>query len=85
MNNHETNKMYICITACINTHQLEVSTETITSLEEVSPMLSISDNRAYGSHRIYNMEKIIEINSMGETEQVYTKTPNNNGEWCELY
>ena len=81
--NSELNKMYICITECINTHQLEISTETISSLEEAKKW--IADNRAYDSHRIYNMEKIIEINSQGETEQVYTKTPNSNGEWNELF
>lgn len=81
--NSESKKMYVCITECINTHHLEVSENPIQSLEEAKKW--IADNRAYGSHKIYNMEKIIEINSRGETEQVYTKTPNSNGEWGELY
>lgn len=81
--NNESNKTYVCITECINTHHLAISDTPIRSLEEAKKW--IADNRAYGSYRIYNIEKIVEINIRGETEQVYTKTPNSNGEWRELY
>lgn len=81
--NQEQNKTFICITECINTHHLEISENPIHSLEDAKQW--IADNRAYGSHRIYNMEKIIEINSQGETEQVYTKTPNSEGNWGTLW
>lgn len=81
--NNESNKTYICITECINTGHIAVSSESITTLEEAKEW--INDNSAEGSYRIHNFEKIIEINEAGETEQVYMRRPEYCGDWYHLW
>ena len=76
---NKSNKTYVCITECINTGHLEISSETIVTLEEAKTW--ISENCASGSYRNHNFDKILEISNSGNVEQVYFRRPENHGEW----
>ena len=79
----ENSNQFICITECINTGHLEISEYPFTSLEDAKQW--VSENCASDSYRNYNVSKIIEINSQGETQQVYTNKPESDGRWYEYY
>ena len=75
------NCTFVCITEDVNNGSMEITTldSDTTTLAEAKEW--ISENRSRGHYSCNNFDKIIVIDSNGEIEQVYTKQPEDYGEW----
>ena len=75
------NCTFVCITEDVNNGYMETTTldSDTTTLDEAKEW--ISENRSRGHYSCNNFDKIIVIDSNGEIEQVYTKQPEDYGEW----
>ena len=78
--NHE-NCTFVCITEDVNNSETDITTfnSNTTTLDEA--MEWITENRSRGHYSCNNFDKIIVIDSNGEIKQVYTKQPEDYGEW----
>ena len=75
------NCTFVCITEDVNNGSMEITTRpsNFTTLDSAKEW--ISENRSRGHYSCNNFDKIIVIDSNGEIEQVYTKQPEDYGEW----
>jgi hypothetical protein len=79
------NCTFVCLTEDVNNGSMEITTldTDTTTLDEAKEW--IADNSSRGHYSCHNFDKIIVIDSNGEIEQIYTKQPENYGEWCHWY
>ena len=79
------NCTFVCITEDVNNRLLQVTTlnSNYNTLEDAKEW--ISENSSSGHYSCHNFDKIIVLDSNGETEQIYTRQPENCGEWCHWY
>lgn len=79
------NCTFVCITEDVNNHSMEVTTldSGTTTLDEAKEW--INENSSSGHYSCHNFDKIIVVDSNGEIEQIYSRRPEDYGEWRFWY